>query len=170
MSTSRCKEQTNTDYVLSSNQYFPHTMPLRSHSRSTKVKKKKSVSTAISAEMDGSSCKLSGAHWRRDGKMKESLQLRLWNFSNSPVAPGRLRCQISANQHEAETSIWHLKSAFGIDVFDADMQIPETKLSALIPFPAPPPERPGELARRPEMQFIFQYLSHTTNTRGLHLS
>ena len=29
------------------------------------------------------------------------------------------------------------------------IQIPETKLQALLPFPAPPPERPGELARRP---------------------
>ena len=37
----------------------------------------------------------------------ERLQLRLWNFkstSNSPVAPRRLSCQISANQREAETS------------------------------------------------------------------
>ena len=43
--------------------------------------------------------------WRRGGK--ESLQLRLWNLnstSNSPVAPRRLSCQISANQREAETS------------------------------------------------------------------
>ena len=29
------------------------------------------------------------------------------------------------------------------------IQIPETKLQALLPFPAQPPERPGELARRP---------------------
>ena len=49
----------------------------------------------------------SGALWRRGGKMKESLQLRLWNFnstSNSPVAPRRLCCQISANRREAEPS------------------------------------------------------------------
>ena len=51
-----------------------------------------------------------GALWRRGGKRKESLQLRLWNLncaSNSPVAPPRLSCQISANQvnqREAETS------------------------------------------------------------------
>ena len=41
------------------------------------------------------------------GKRKESLQLRLWNLnstSNSPVAPRRQSCRISANQHEAETS------------------------------------------------------------------
>ena len=28
------------------------------------------------------------------------------------------------------------------------IQIPETELQALLPFSAPPPERPGELARR----------------------
>ena len=28
------------------------------------------------------------------------------------------------------------------------IQIPETWLQALLPFPAPPPERPGKLARR----------------------
>ena len=51
--------------------------------------------------------KLSGALWRRGGKRKESLQLRLLNLnstSNSSVAPRRLSCQISANQREAETS------------------------------------------------------------------
>ena len=51
--------------------------------------------------------KLSGARWRRGGKRKESLQLRLWNLnsaSSSSVAPHRLSCQISANQREAETS------------------------------------------------------------------
>ena len=50
---------------------------------------------------------LSGRLWRRGGKRKENLQLRLWNLnstSNSPVAPRRLSCQISANQREAETS------------------------------------------------------------------
>ena len=51
--------------------------------------------------------KRSGALWRRGGKMKESLQLRLWNFnstSKSRVAPRRLCCQISANRREAERS------------------------------------------------------------------
>ena len=28
------------------------------------------------------------------------------------------------------------------------IQIPETKLQALLPFPSPPPERPGQLAPR----------------------
>ena len=51
--------------------------------------------------------KLSEALWRRGGKRKESLQLHPCNLnstSNSPVAPRRLSCQISANQREAETS------------------------------------------------------------------
>ena len=54
------------------------------------------------------SFKTGRALWRRGGKMNESLQLRLWNFnstSNSPVAPRRLSCQISANQREEETNI-----------------------------------------------------------------
>ena len=43
----------------------------------------------------------------------------------------------------------HLRqSAFRIDFFDVDIQIPEARLQALLPIPAPPPERPGELARR----------------------
>ena len=49
--------------------------------------------------------KLSGALWWWGGKRKESLQLRLQNLnssSNSPVAPHRLSCQISANQHKAD--------------------------------------------------------------------
>ena len=43
----------------------------------------------------------------RGGKRKESLQLGLWNLNstfNFPVAPCQLSCQISANQHEAETN------------------------------------------------------------------
>ena len=51
--------------------------------------------------------KLSGVLWRRGGKRKESLQLRLWNLnstSNCPVAPRGLNSQIFANQREAETS------------------------------------------------------------------
>ena len=47
------------------------------------------------------------AVWLWGGKRNENLQLRLWNLnstSNSPVAPRRLSCQISANQREAETS------------------------------------------------------------------
>ena len=72
--------------------------------------------------------------------------ISLWNLnstSNSPVAPCRLSCQISANQRKVKTSVnvnKHLKplakgndvitnviqSAFRINFFDADSQIPET--------------------------------------------
>ena len=53
--------------------------------------------------------KLSEALWRRGRKRKEtvattSLLWRLDSTSNSPVAPRRLSCQISANQREEETS------------------------------------------------------------------
>ena len=51
--------------------------------------------------------KLSGVLWWWGGKSKDYLKLCLWNLnstSNSPVAPPRLSCQISDNQHEAETS------------------------------------------------------------------
>ena len=86
------------------------------------------------------------------------MQLRLWNLtiSKTPVAPRRLSCQISANQREAKTSANVNKHgetrAKGNDVitniicanqhfesilFDADIQIPETKLQALFSFPAP---------------------------------
>ena len=52
--------------------------------------------------------KLSESLWLQGGKRKEGLQLRLWNLnptSNSPVAPRRLSCQISANQHKVETIV-----------------------------------------------------------------
>ena len=96
----------------------------------------------------------------------ERLQLRLWNLkstSNSPVAPRRLSCQISANQREAETNAnvnrhWKTR-AYGNEVitnvisanqhfastFDADIQIPETLFQFLLPFPSPPPELTGRL-------------------------
>ena len=53
--------------------------------------------------------KLSRTLWRRGGKRREILQLHvcLWNLnstSNSPVAPRRLSCPISANQHEVEVN------------------------------------------------------------------
>ena len=51
--------------------------------------------------------KLSSALLRRGEKRNESLQLRLWNLiraPNSPMAPLRLSCQISANQRKVETN------------------------------------------------------------------
>ena len=84
----------------------------------------------------------------------------------SPVAPRRLSCQLFANQCEAETGAnvnkhWktrakgndimtsvisanhHFASTFSEQIkVDGDIQIPQTWLQALLPFPAPPPERP----------------------------
>ena len=55
----------------------------------------------------------------------------------------------------------HLRqSAFRIDFFSADIEIPETELQAIVPFPAPPPERPGELARK--LYFSQRVSSHGT--------
>ena len=110
--------------------------------------------------------KLSRALWRRGGKRKESLQLRLWDLNstcNSPVAPGRLSSQISGNQREAKTSAnatkhWktrakgngvitnvisanqHFASTFSMQIFK--FQRRSCKLSFLFP------PCPGELARR----------------------
>ena len=47
---------------------------------------------------------------------------------------------ISANQH------------FASKKFDADIQISQTQLQALLPFLVPPPERPGELTHRQTKQ------------------
>ena len=111
------------------------------------------------------SFKTGRALWRRGGKMNESLQLRLWNFnstSNSPEAPRRLSCQISANQREEETSAnvnkhWktpakgndvitnvisanqHFASTFSMHRFPNSRDVNESFISF---------SRPGELARR----------------------
>ena len=92
-----------------------------------------------------------------------SLELILNSNSNSPVVPRRLSCQLSDNQHEAETSAnvnknWktrskgndvitnvisanqHFASTFSMQIFK--FQRRSCKLSFLLP------ERPGELTRR----------------------
>ena len=58
------------------------------------------------------------------------------------------------------------QSAFRIDVFAADIQIPEMHLllQALLPFPAPPPERPGELTRRLIQVYKWVFNSCTTQS------
>ena len=50
---------------------------------------------ALSFEYEYPASKLSGALWRRGGKRKDSLQLRLWNLNSTstfPVAPRPLSC------------------------------------------------------------------------------
>ena len=44
------------------------------------------------------------AGWEKEGELT-TTSLEFHSISNSPVAPPRLSCQISANQHEAETSV-----------------------------------------------------------------
>ena len=52
------------------------------------------------------------------------------------------------------------------------IQIPGTKLQALLPFPAPPPEHPGELAHRLHLYHpaIFSSRDHITSIRFNFLS
>ena len=98
---------------------------------------------------------------------KESL--RLWNLkstSNSPAAPHRWSCQISADQCEEETNAnvnKHWKTcAKGNDVItnviSANLHFASSILMqifkfqrrscTLLPFPTLPPQHPGELACR----------------------
>ena len=93
--------------------------------------------------------------------------------ANSPVAFQQLSCQISANQRKVEMNVVnkHWKTCakgndvitnvistnhhyICIDFFDTDIQIPETWLQALLPFPTPPPEHLGELAHRLEPELL----------------
>ena len=61
----------------------------------------------------------------------------------------------------------HLRqSVFRIDVFDADIQIPETKVEALLPFPAPQPEGPGELGRKLYLKFLKGHFCSNTIGRS----
>ena len=118
---------------------------------------------------------LASKHSGRSGcgaeKGRRVCKYVLNSTSQSPVGSGRLSCQISANQREAETSAnvnkhWKTR-AKGNDVitnvisanqhfaskkFNAYIQIPQTQLQTLLPFLAPPPERPAELAHRQTKQ------------------
>ena len=104
------------------------------------------------------------------------LRLRILNSTcNSPVAPRRLSCQISANQGEAKTSAnvnkqWktiikgndvityvisanqHFASTFPMQIF----KFQRRSCKFLLPFPAPSPEHPGEFSLR------LQGLCHQT--------
>ena len=117
--------------------------------------------------------KLSGALWRLGWKRKESLQLRPWNLnstSNSPVVPRRLSRQISANQsarsrnqRECKQTLKNTwKHATWVMTSLLMSSPPISNLHRLFrcrysnyrdvasspSFSAPPPECPGELARR----------------------
>ena len=116
-------------------------------------------------------------------KRKESLQLRLWNMNPPPSSRGssrRLSYQIS-DQREAKkranvnkhckkrakgydvitnviSANQHFASTFSMQIFK--FQRRSWKLEVPLPFPAPPPERPGELARRLQVfrgTFLFKF-------------
>ena len=100
--------------------------------------------------------------------MKESLQLRLWNLNNCIE-----KVDANADAHDITNDVINLGKCFSMFVYirarfsfllisgnltaqstgshrgiGGVNQIPETLLQALLLFPAPPPVRPGELARR----------------------
>ena len=60
--------------------------------------------------------------------------------------------QFLCGSPSTELSDFHQSARSGyerlLDFSDADIQIPERQLQALLPFPAPSPERPGELVCR----------------------
>ena len=92
------------------------------------------------------------------GERKESLQLR----------PDLSRCEMLIGADDISNDVNTLGKCFSMFAhilarfrfaligestgsqrgIGGGIQIPETQLQALLPFPAPPPERPGELARR----------------------
>ena len=115
------------------------------------------------------------------------MQIRLSKLnstSNAPVAPRQLSCPISANQREAETSAnvkkkkkkkktYRKTRAKGNDVianvisanqhfastFSYIFHIPETQFKAILPFPAPSTERPGEPFRKLSWYWIPVFVS-----------
>ena len=62
-------------------------------------------------------------------------------FSTFAYIRARLRFALIGGNLTAQSMGSHRGIGGGV-------QIPETELQALLPFPAQPPERPGELARR----------------------
>ena len=86
----------------------------------------------------------------KEGEIATTSELSY--FSQSARSGNECECeQILKTRAKGNYVITNIISAnqnFCIDFFDADIQIPETQLLALLPFPVPPPERPGELTRR----------------------
>ena len=106
--------------------------------------------------------KISGALWRRGGKRKESLQLRLWNLnsscgSSSTELSDFRQSARSGNERECKhvpsVMMSSLMSSPPISIshrlFRCRYSNSRDELQALLPFPAPKQECRGELARRP---------------------
>ena len=105
--------------------------------------------------------KISGALWRRGGKRKESLQLRLWNLnsscgSSSTELSDFRQSARSGNERECKhvprVMMSSLMSSPPISIshrlFQCRYSNSRGELQALPPFPAPKKKCPGALARK----------------------
>ena len=105
--------------------------------------------------------KISAALWRRGGKRKESLQLRLWNlnssFGSSSTELSDFRQSArSGNERECKhvprVMMSSLMSSPPISIshrlFQCRYSNSRDELQALPPFPAPKKKCPGALARK----------------------
>ena len=105
--------------------------------------------------------KISGALWRRGGKRKESLQLRLWNLnsscgSSSTELSDFRQSARSGNERECKhvprVMMSSLMSSPPISIshrlFQCRYSNSRDELQVLPPFPAPKKKCPGALARK----------------------
>ena len=105
--------------------------------------------------------KISGALWRRGGKRKESLQLRLWNLNSTCGSPSTelsyfRQSARSGNERECKhvpsVIMSSLMSSPSITIshrlFRCRYSNSRDELQALPPFPAPKTKCPGALARK----------------------
>ena len=105
--------------------------------------------------------KISGALWRRGGKRKESLQLRLWNLNSTCGSPSTELSDFrqsarSGNERECKhvpsVIMSSLMSSPPISIshrlFRCRYSNSRDELQALPPFPAPKTKCPGALARK----------------------
>ena len=111
--------------------------------------------------------KLSGALCRRGGKRKDSFELRLWNLNID--LHRKCRCEMLVGGDDVSNDIitpvffFYISARFRFALIGGNwtaqltgshrgigggIQLRETYLQALLPFPTPPPKRPGQLARR----------------------
>ena len=105
--------------------------------------------------------KLAGTLWRRGGKRKESLQLRLWNLNSTCGSPSTELSDFrqstrSGNERECKhvprVMMSSLMSSPSITIshrfFRCRYSNSRDELQALPPFPAPKTKCPGALARK----------------------
>ena len=117
--------------------------------------------------------------------MKESLQLRLWNL-NICIEK---RCEMLIGGDDISNDVVTLGTCFSKFVYirarfhftliggnltaqstgnhrgiEGGIQIPETKLQILLPFPAPPPKRPGGLAHSLKKNAVKLYWKRAKRT------